>query len=92
MAYTWSTRVHSTTAGRNRIQLETWVHMSHGWELTGIMQCDTRDNAYEVAKTIRADHSFLDKFRSPVIIAAVQFSPRDHYRLVTWYGTYSEGS
>ena len=91
MAYTWTTQIHNTTAGRSRVQLETWVHMAHGWELTGIMQCNTLDDAYEVAGTIRADHAFLDRFRSPVIIAAVRFAPRGHHRLATWHGAYVEG-
>ena len=91
MAYTWTTQVHNTTAIRNRVQLETWVHRSHGWELTSVMQCDTLDHAYEAAKTIRADRTFLDKVQSPVIIAAVRFTPRGHHRLVTWHGTYTEG-
>ena len=91
MPYTWTTQIHNTTAGRSRVQLETWVHMTHGWELTGIVQLDTLDKAYEVAKTIRADHSFLDSLRAPVIIAAVRFAPRGHHRLVTWHGNYNEG-
>lgn len=90
MAYTWTTQIHNTTAGRNRVQVETWVHMAHGWELTRIMQADTLDKAYEFAQAIRADRTFLDKLRAPVIIAAVRFAPRGHHRLVTWHGTYSE--
>ena len=90
MTYVWNTQIHNTTAGRSRVQLETWVHMAHGWELTGIMQVDTLDKAYEVAGSIRADRTFLDKFRSPIIIAVVRFAPRGHHRLVTWHGTYSE--
>ena len=90
MAYTWTTQIHNTTAGRSRVQLETWVHMAHGWELTGIMQCDNLDNAYEGAKMIRADRAFLDKLQAPVIIAAVRFAPRGHHRLVTWHGTYTK--
>ena len=91
MTYTWTTQIHNTTAGRSRVQLETWVHMAHGWELSGIMQADTLGKASEIAKTIREDHAFLDKFRSPVIIAAVRFAPRGHHRLVTWHGNYNEG-
>ena len=91
MTYTWTTHVDYTNAGRNRINLETWVHMAHGWELTSVMQCENLDSAYDAAKRIRADRTFLYNFWSPVIIAAVRFTPRGHHRLVTWHGTYSEG-
>lgn len=91
MPYVWNTQFHNTTAGRSRVQLETWVHTAHGWELTSIMQVDTLNKACEIAGSIRADHAFLEKFQSPVIIAAVRFAPRGHHRLVTWHGTYNEG-
>ena len=91
MPYTWTTQIHNTTAARNRVQLETWVYMAHGWELTSIMQCDTLDMAHEASSSIRSDQVFLDMFRSPVIIAVVRFAPREHHRVITWHGTYSEG-
>ena len=91
MPYTWTTQVHNTTAGRTDVQLETWARMAHGWENIDIVQADTLGKAREIAQTIRENHAFLDKFQSPIIIAAVRFAPRGHHRLVTWHGTYNEG-
>ena len=61
MTYTWTTQIHNTTAGRNSIQLETWVHMAHGWENIDIVQADTLDDAYEIARSIRTNHAFLER-------------------------------
>ena len=91
MAYTWTTQIHNTTAGRSNIQVEVWKYMGHSWENVDIVQVDSLDNAYEVAGDIRSNHAFPDKFNSPTIIAAVKFAPRGHHRLVTWHGTYVEG-
>ena len=91
MAYTWNTQIHNTTAARNNVQVELWAHMAHGWENVDIVQVDNLDKAYEVAGEIRRNHAFLDRFQSPIIIAAVRFAPRGHHRLITWHGTYNEG-
>ena len=91
MTYTWVTQIHHTTAGRNNIQVELWTHTEHGWENIDIVQADTLDDAYEIAKSIRANHAFLERFQSPMIIAAVRFAPRGHHRLVTWHGAYVKG-
>lgn len=93
MSYTWITQIHNTTTPyNNNIQVELWVHMSHGWENIDIVQAGTMDKAHEVARSIRSNHAFLERFQAPMVIAAVRFSPRDHHRLVTWYGTYNEGN
>ena len=91
MPYTWTIQIHDATAARNPVQLETWVHMARGWELIDIMQVDTLDKAYEVAKSIRADREHMEAYNYPVIIAAVRFAPCEHHRLATWYGTYNAG-
>ena len=90
MTYVWNTQFHNTTAGRSRVQLETWAHTADGWENIDIVVTDSLNKACEVAATIRENHKFLEKFQSPIIIAAVHFAPRGHHRLVTWHGTYSE--
>ena len=91
MPYTWDTQFHNTTAGRSSVQLETWAYMAHGWENIDIVQVDTLGKAREIAKAIRENHAFLERFQTHVIIAAVKFAPRGHHRLVTWHGTYNEG-
>ena len=90
MTYTWTTQIHNTTAARNRVQLETWVYMAHGWELTSVMQCDTLDHACEIARSLRT-RAHTDGTTRPMIIAAVRFAPREHHRVITWHGTYVEG-
>ena len=79
MTYTWTTQIHNTTAARNGIQVETWAQMSRGWVNIDIVDVDTLDEAHEVAKAIRMSRTF----RAPTIIAAVQFEPASHHRLVT---------
>ena len=91
MTYVWNTQFHNTTAGRSRVQLETWAHTADGWENIDIVVTDSRDKACMVAQRILENHAFLDRFQSPIIIAAVHFAPRGHHRLVTWHGTYNEG-
>ena len=91
MTYTWTTQIHNTTAGRNNTQVELWTYTARGWENIDIVQADSLDDAYEVAGDIRGKHPFLAKSQSPMIIAAVKFTPRGHHRLVTWHGTYTEG-
>ena len=91
MPYTWLTQIHNTTAARTNIQVELWAHMSHGWENIDIVVTDTLNKACEVAATIRENRAFLERFQSPMIIAAVRFAPRGRHRLVTWHGTYNEG-
>ena len=91
MTYTWNTQFHNTTAGRSRVQLETWAHTADGWENIDIVVTDSLNKACEVATSIRENRAFLDRFQSPVIIAAVRFAPRGHHRLITWHGTYVEG-
>ena len=90
MPYTWLTQIHNTTAARTNIQVELWAHKPHGWENIDIVQVDSLDKAYGVAGSIYTNQEFLDKFQSPIIIAAVHFAPRGHHRLITWHGTYNE--
>ena len=92
MSYTWTTQIHSASGARSNIQVELWVRMAHDWVNIDIVRVDTLDKAQEVARSIRSNHAFLERFQAPMIIAVVQFAARDHYRLVTWYGTYSEGN
>ena len=90
MPYTWTTQIHNNTADCDNIQVELWTHMAQGWENLNIHCADTMGDACEIVRSLRTS-AYLDGVKRPMIIAAVRFAPREHHRLGTWYGTYSEG-
>ena len=91
MPYTWTTTRHNTTAGRNNLRLETWSRQPDDWINIETREVDSLDDAYDVAKFMRATLASHPEYGSPMTIAAVRFTPRGHHRLVTWHGTYNKG-
>ena len=89
MPYTWSTTRHVTTAGRQNLRLELWSRKPDDWVHVCTRDANTLDDAYDVAKFMRATVADFPEYGSHLIIAAVRFTPRGHHRLVTWDGTYT---